>query len=236
MSKTAVKEKGGQPRDAEPGVVKALIFDMDGTVTDSTETDYMAWKKVFAEYNADFSYGEYVKVLGVKSTDILQQFLGLGPEELDRALKRKLHYFFQIVEEQGLSSIPHVESFLKKAREMSLQIALATGARKEKSDRVLEKVRLRQYFDVFITAEDVEKGKPDPEIFLRAARKLGASPEEVIVIEDAENGVLAAKKAGMKCIALTTTTGIDRLQPADLIVESFRSPELGEFLEQHRKK
>ena len=226
MRKAGIKQVKEQS-----GSIKAIIFDMDGTVIDSTESDYMAWKRIFAEYNTDIAYDEYVKVLGVKSDEILQRFLSLDGEELHKALKRKLHYFNQIIEEQGLASIPHVENFLKQLKDSSLRVALATGARKEKSDYVLDKVNLKRYFETFTTAEDIRNGKPHPEIFLKAAARMNVSPSQCIVVEDAENGVKAAKNAGMHCVAITTTTNRDILKDADLIIDSFRDISIAALLE-----
>ncbi len=103
----------------------------------------------------------------------------------------------------------------------NLKTALATAAVKDKVRVVLEITGLNKYFSVVVTADEVSKGKPDPETFLKAAGKLSCKPEECVVIEDATNGIRAAKNANMKCIAITTTHHRAELEEADKTVESF---------------
>ena len=208
---------------------------MDGTLIDSTESDYIAWKKVFSEYNVNFSHEEYVRILGVKSSEVIKSRLNLEPKELESMLKRKITYFKEIVDEEGITVIPHVESFLKEIKRVPLKMALATGSRKEKLTLVFEKLKLKEYFDVLVTGDEVSKGKPGPEIFLKATERLNILPTECIVVEDAENGVMAAKNANMHCIAITTTTSRKNLQAADLIIDSFENLNIHEMLKEMEK-
>lgn len=203
---------------------------MDGTLIESVGIDYLAWKKIFGEYNISFSYDEYTGLLGISSSVVIKSYLGVEGAERDEILKRKLVYFREIAEESGLHATPYVASFLKKVKSIPLKMALATGARKEKMNFVFEKVPLKKYFDAFVTAEDVTYGKPAPELFLKAAGKLGVLPFECLVIEDAGNGVKAAKKANMKCLAITTTTQREKLSAADLIIDSFENVNILELL------
>ena len=109
-------------------------------------------------------------------------------------------------------------------------MALATGASREKLEFILKKFQIKQFFDAIITADDVENGKPDPEVFLKAAQKLGVDPENCIVMEDASNGAEAAKAAGMACIAITSTRGKNQLQKADLVVNSYQELNIKDFI------
>lgn len=203
---------------------------MDGTLIDSTESDYIAWKKVFNEYNVNFTHEEYIRILGVKSAEVIKSRLSLDKEELENMLKRKIAYFKEIVDEGGLRTIPHVESFLQRIKNIPLKVGLATGSRKEKLSLVFEKLKLKNYFDVLVSGDEVGKGKPDPEIFLKATEKLRVLPYECVVVEDAENGVMAAKNANMNCIAITTTTDRKSLKAADLIIDSFENLDVYEVL------
>lgn len=202
-------------------MIKAFIFDMDGTVIDSTRMDYDAWQKVMHEYDAELPYEEYIARLGAKGSEIAKEYLDVDDDEIEKLLSRREGYFKEMVEEQGIKFIPHVEQILQEIRNAHLKTALATGANKEKLEFLFNKLPFEQYFDAFVTADDVTTGKPDPEVFLQAAQKLGVDAGQCVVMEDASNGLEAAKNGGMRCIALTTTRGADKLQGADLIIEGY---------------
>ncbi len=209
---------------------------MDGTVIDSTQMDYEAWQKAMREYDAELPYEDYIAKLGAKSSEIAREYLDISDEEIDALISRREEYFKQIVDEKGLSFLPHVEQLLQQLRNAHLKTALATGANAEKLQFIFDKLPLRQYFDVFVTADDVSQGKPDPEVFLQAARKLGVTPASCVVMEDAANGLEAAKKGGMRCIALTTTRGADQLQGADLIINDYGELDLLHWLEEQQSQ
>lgn len=205
------------------GKVRAFIFDMDGTLVDSTRIDYDAWVRLFNDHNKEFaSYDEYRKLLGVKSSDVLKKYLDLDDNELEKALEKRLEYVKELYDKRGLAPVPHAEEFLKRLKSSSYKLALATGARRDKFEAVLEQVDISVYFDAIVTGDDVHTGKPDPALFLEAAKRLGVPPGEAIVFEDAENGVQAAREAGMYCVAITTTTPRERLKDADLIIDSYK--------------
>lgn len=207
---------------SEKNKIKAFIFDMDGTLLETTHIDYKAWVKLFGDHNTRFmSFDEYRKLLGVKSSEVIKKYLGLEDELLDEALEKRLRYIKEILEKEGLRTVADAEQFLKATSKAGFRMALATGARREKMETVMGKTDLHKYFEVIVTANDVAKGKPDPDLFLQAAKLLNVSPSEAVVIEDAENGVIAAKNAGMKCIAITTTTPAQFLEGADLIIKSY---------------
>jgi beta-phosphoglucomutase family hydrolase len=213
-------------------MIKAAIFDLDGTVIDSTANDYQAWKRIFEEYQVNFSYEEFIRVLGAKGSEIVGNHLDLDDDELESMLSRKETYFKEMTNESGLQTIPNVEKVLEEIRRIPLKIALATGTGKEKLEFIFKLVDIRKYFDVIITADDVEKGKPDAEVFLKAAEKLGVAPGESFVMEDATLGVKAAKTGGMPCIAITTTRGRDQLAGADLIIDHYDELNIQQWMQQ----
>lgn len=204
---------------------------MDGTVIDSTRMDYEAWQKVMSEHDAELPYEDYIAKLGAKSSEIAKQYLDISDEEIDVLISRREEYFKQIVDEKGISLLPHVEQILQQLRNTHLKTALATGANRQKLQFIFERLPIEQYFDAFVTADDVTHGKPDPEVFLQAAKKLGVDPDKCVVMEDAANGLEAAKNGGMRCIALTTTRGADQLQGADLIISGYEELDVLHWLE-----
>ncbi len=195
---------------------------MDGTLIASTEADFLAWKRTFADNGKELTYESYFPLLGIKSADVIRKELKLKGDQVDKALADKLFYFKEIVETKGIDPIPYAEELLKTARKHTVKTALATSSRRMKMQMVMEKLNFLQYFDEIVTGEEVHNSKPAPDIFIKAAEKLKIAPEECIVIEDAASGVTAAKSAGMKCIAITTTHAKEQLQHADLVIDTFK--------------
>jgi len=201
----------------------AVIFDMDGTLIDSTEADYLAWKHTFADYGIELTYPDYFPLLGKRSHDVAATVLNLNEKQAAEALQKKATYFTEIITQNGISTIPHALDFVAWIRSNKLKTALATSSRNMKMKLVLERTGLLPFFDVLVSGDEVQNGKPAPDIFLMAAERLGIEPAQCLVVEDAVNGVLAAKQAGMQCVAITTTHAAELLHSADadVVVNSF---------------
>jgi len=206
----------GQPR-----TVQAVIFDMDGTLIESTQADYEAWRQLFAEYNRALTFEEYFPLIGMKSAVMVQRVLQLNETEAAIALRKKLHYFKEYVLQNGLRTVPFAVQLLERLHTSSVKLGLATSSRGSKTAMVLSTLGLSPYFDVIVNGDHVKKSKPSPDIFLHAAEMLAVAPGHCVVVEDAANGVTAAKKAGMKCIAITTTHSREQLRSADLVIDSY---------------
>lgn len=203
---------------------KAVIFDMDGTLVDSTSADFLAWQKLFSQYNKELTFSDYFPLLGIKSAQVVKDFLPVkNDEEVQFALTKKLFFFHEIISENGIYPVPFADVFLKRMKQYNIPVALATSSRRAKVEMVMEKLNLLICFDAVVTGGDVKNGKPDPDIFFKAAEKLSVSPEDCIVFEDAANGVRAAKSAGMKCVALASNQTVDTLREADLIIDTFEN-------------
>jgi beta-phosphoglucomutase family hydrolase len=199
----------------------AVIFDMDGTLVATTEADFLAWQKLFLEYGKHLSYDSYFPLLGKKSIDVVKEGLGLHGDPALQAMHKKMEFFEDIIKEQGITTLPNAEIFLREIQAANIPMALATSSRKMKMQLVMEESGLGKYFSVFVTGEEVAHGKPHPEIFLLAAKRLNVDPSHCLVIEDAINGVAAAKAAGMKCIAITSTHEDVALIAADQVVDHY---------------
>ena len=212
---------------------KGVIFDMDGTLIVSTEADYLAWVKVFANFGKKLSYDEYHPLLGIKSATVVKHQLGITDEkDIQRVLKDKLDYFVEVITDKPIKAVAAAEIFLQSLAAYPVKVALATSSRREKVKLVLEQLGFLQYFDAVVTGDEVENSKPAPDIFLKAAQRLGLRPKDCLVIEDGPIGVAAAKNAKMKCVAITETHAADRLVNADLIIESYLN---ADFIEISRK-
>lgn len=206
---------------------KAVIFDMDGTLVDSTKADFLAWEQLFALHQKELNFEQYLPMLGIKSAEIVKQYLPVkNDEEVQIALTQKLVFFHEIISANGIYPVPYADVFLKKIKQENIPVALATSSRRAKMEMVMEKLNLLIYFDAVVTGGDVKNGKPAPDIFIKAAEKLGVPPQDCIVFEDASNGVKAAKNAFMKCVAVASTQAPESLTDADLIVDSFKDMSL----------
>ncbi|MFC1677100.1 HAD family hydrolase [Planctomycetota bacterium] len=205
-----------------------LIFDVDGVIADTEGVNARASIKVFAELfgvsgvvRGDFEAGlgrgaqEYVmaaaRVHGLKLT----------AEQIETATKLRQEYFFDILSGEPLPAFPGVLELITQAMASPrFGAAIATSSTLEKSHAVLESAKIPYRQMVYVNGNDVKHKKPDPELFLIAADRLGIAPANCVVIEDAPDGVQAAKAAGAKCIAVTNSTTADKLSQADLICDS----------------
>lgn len=211
---------------------KGVIFDMDGTLLESTEADYRAWEKVFNNYNQELPFEKYAPMLGVKSADVIKNEIGFSEEQdVKRILKEKFDYFVDYINENPIQPVFAAETFLKSLAQYPVKVALATSSRQEKMQMVLQQLNFLQYFDAVVTGNEVTHGKPAPDIFLLAAERIGVDPKDCMVIEDGPIGVAAAKRANMKCVAITETHQADKLGEADLIIDTYEHASLREIAE-----
>ena len=212
---------------------KAIIFDMDGTLLESTEADYMAWEKVFKAYGRDLTYQSYVPLLGIRSVDVIRNILGFSNEtDVARVLIEKYERFVDYVNEHPVKPVVATDDFLQHLSKYDVQVGLATSSRQQKTMLLLQRLDFLKYFNAIVTGEQVQNSKPAPDIFLRAAEKLNIDPQHCLVIEDGPIGVAAAKSAGMKCIAITTTHPAEKLQQADWIIDSYEGADIAEIISQ----
>ena len=211
-----------------------LIFDVDGVIADTEAVNARASIKVFADLfglegvvRKDFEAGlgrgaeEYVKAAAKIHS------LELTEEQINKATQLRQEYFLKVLSEEPLSPFPGVLELMDKAMQREdFRLAIATSGTLEKSRTVLEAAKVPYQKMVYINGNDVKKKKPDPELFLLAAKRMGIEPANCVVIEDAPNGVQAAKAAGAKCIAVTNSTNAENLCEADLVCDSLEQIKL----------
>lgn len=202
-------------------MVKGIIFDMDGVVIDSNHIHYKYWNNYFERaFGITIPQIEFASRLGESSLDFAEYFikrynLNIGLRKLREDMDKEYdNYVEEIVLKKGFLQV------LKKLAE-KYKIALATGADMLHANLTLEKFRIKTYFDFVIAGNCVKKAKPDPEIFLKAAEGMNLKPEDCLVIEDAQMGLAAAKRAGMKCIVVPDNmTNIQDFSRADKMLGS----------------
>jgi len=206
-------------------MLKAVIFDMDGVLIDSEKIHAQVETKMFESLGLDISEEEYAGFLGMSMVGLwskVKDKYGLK-EEVGELVKLNTQMFYDFIEGDSMDPIDGVESFIQELLNEDIKIAVATSSREEMMNSMLKLIGLDKYFENRTNADDIDNCKPDPEIYLKAAKKLGVSPGECVAIEDATNGVLAACSAGMKVVGFTGSgDGRQNLDMADLVVGDYK--------------
>jgi len=208
--------------------VYGLIFDVDGVIADTEPVNAKVTIRVFEDMFGlkgvrpeDFTAGigrgaeKYVKA----AADV--HSLHLTEEQIKKAAQLREQYLIKAMQEEPLPAFDGVLELINRAlQRRDFRLAIATSARRELSRAILESANVPYEKMVYVTGSEVTRKKPDPELFLVAASRMGISPASCVVFEDAPNGVQAAKAAGAKCIAVTNSTEAVNLRQADLVCNS----------------
>ncbi len=198
----------------------AAIFDWDGVIIDSSRQHAESWERLAKCVGRTLPPGHFQLSFGMKNDRIFLEVLKWtsDPVEIRKFAKFKEELYREIVRETGTAPLPGVREFLEQLRVVGIPCAIGSSTPRENIDCVIELVWLGQYFRAIIAAEDVTHGKPDPEVFLLCAQKLGFEPGDCIVFEDAHVGIEAARAAGMKVVGVATTHPAESLREADRVV------------------
>ncbi len=197
-----------------------VIFDMDGVLADTGPIHFESWVKMAAEIGVNFTRDMFEQTFGQQSPTITRKLLG---PEVDKVIVEKWaslkeQYYREMVREK-LTPLPGVLRIIKELESEGFKLAVGSSGPPENVELLLSQLKIKAYFDVIITAADVKNGKPEPDVFLNAAKILNINPKNCLVIEDAPVGIEAAKRAGMISIALTTTHDKEELLGAQLIIK-----------------
>jgi beta-phosphoglucomutase family hydrolase len=194
----------------------AVIFDFDGVVIDSHEAHERSWFALAAELGKELKRETFVSTFGQRNESILP-FLGWADEgdrgRIQQLGDRKEGLYREILRAEGIEPLPGVVGLLEDLAAAGIPCAIGTSTPRANVECVLEITGLGGFFQDIAASEDVSRGKPDPEVFLKAAAKLGVHPATCVVIEDAHVGIRAARAAGMKALAVTTTHPAESLEP-----------------------
>jgi len=197
------------------GKFEAVIFDLDGVITDTAEYHYLAWKQLGEDLGIAFDREFNETLKGVSRMDSLERILELAgrqhdfteEEKVELARSKNDHYVSLIQDVSPRDILPGIEQFLKDLRAAGYKIAMASASKN--AFAVTDSLGLTDYFDHIVDAATVVKSKPDPEVFLKAAAAVRARPDKCIGVEDAAAGVTAINAAGMYAIAVGTDEGLN---------------------------
>ena len=196
----------------------AILWDMDGVLADSTRLHYLSWVKTFEKRGIEISYEMFTRTFGRNNRAVLTDFLGRPPgeEELEEIAEEKEVWFREHIP-GNMDLLPGVMDWLQRFQAWNFKQAVASSAPQENIELQVDSLNIRPFFGGLVSAAKLP-GKPDPAVFLEAARRLEIAPADCVVMEDAPAGVQGAKNGGMRCVAVLTTQTASALQGADLIV------------------
>jgi beta-phosphoglucomutase len=203
-------------------MIEACLFDLDGVVVDTAKYHFIAWKALAEELGFEFTLDDNERLKGVSRMQSLEILLEIGNmrfsdrEKLAMAEKKNALYVSYIEKMTPDETLPGVEKFLQELREAGIRIAL--GSASKNAPMILERIQLSGMFDVIVDGNSISEAKPNPEVFLKGAEKLGVLPENCVVFEDAIAGIEAAQNANMYSVGIGDA---DTLGFADLVIPGF---------------
>lgn len=221
MSWTGNSGANGEPApDRKDEMIRAVLWDLDGTLIDSEEYHWCAWKDALAAEGVEITREQFLATFGHRNDSVVPSLLGrpAAPEEIARIGDSKEAAYRRMVMERGIEPLAGAAEWVRRLRRDGWKQAVASSAPRANIDCVLQVMKLASCFDALVSAEDVRRGKPDPEVFLTAAARLGVDPSRAIVVEDAAAGVESARRAGMRCIGVLGKSGGGA--GADIVVRS----------------
>ena len=206
------------------GKLEAVIWDMDGVIADTAPYHFKAWQEVFQKRGINFTTEDFKHNFGQRNDSIIRYALGknVSPDEVDVIANEKEENYRQRVA-QNIKPLSGAIELIKALKEHGVKMAIASSAPIENIQLVTRGLAVNNYFQVIVWGRQVTEGKPSPQAFLLAAKRLEVEPRNCVVIEDAVAGVTAAKRAGMKCLAVTNTHPEKSLKAADLVVDTLET-------------
>ncbi len=207
---------------------RAVLWDMDGTLINSEEFHWISWRDTMAKEGITISHEQFLSSFGQRNDSIIPRWLGATstPERVERIANAKEELYRHLIRKNGISPLPGVASWVHRLHEQGWHQAVASSAPRPNIEVVLDALAATHSFQAIVSAEDVHKGKPDPEVYLTAASRVGVLPERCIVVEDAVAGIEGARRAGMRSIGVSHN-GQDL--DADVVVQSLDLLDPGAF-------
>jgi HAD superfamily hydrolase (TIGR01509 family) len=197
------------------------LFDWDGVIIDSSSHHEESWERLAGELAKPLPPDHFKRGFGRKNEFIIPELLGWTRDAAEiRAISlRKEALYREVVAERGLDPLPGVRTWLERLRDAGVPCAIGSSTHRANIDLSLGLIGIAEFFTAIVTAEDVSLGKPDPEVFLTAAARIGRAPGRCVVFEDAHVGIAAARAGGMRVVAVATTHPEEELTAADRAVE-----------------
>jgi len=211
---------------------RAVLFDLDGVIVDSREHHMTAWDAWARVRAPDAPAGYFIDSFGLRNDAIIGSLFPAASIDEIQALAAEKEALFRASAEGRLIALPGVLDLLGWLGERAIPRAVVTSTPRANLDFVMRAIDLGGHFQALVAGEDTDRGKPDPEGYLRASAQLGIPARRCVVIEDVPAGIEAAKAGGMRAVGVTTTRRAEELRAADLIVDTLADARVREFIEQ----
>ncbi len=209
------------------------IFDWDGIIIDSHDQHLESWRMLFDEEGRVMADDFFRLTFGMRNQNIIPAYfegISAGDSaEIARLGGRKEELYRELVVRDGIEPLPGVVTLLEALREAGIPCSVGSSTPRKNLEVIMELLGLGEYFGALTAAEDVADGKPDPQVFLRAAEKIGRPPSRCVVFEDAHVGIEAGLRAGMRVVAVATTHPASTLGAAHYVLESLTEARIGEL-------
>ena len=212
--------------DMEP---RAVLWDLDGTLADSRDYHWRSWQEAMGAEGVEVTEAQFLASFGQRNDAILPKWLGAGadPARIQRVGDFKEVCYRRLVKSKGIAPLPGAAEWVRTLHGAGWWQAIASSAPRQNVEVMHSVLGFEGLIDTLVGAEDVERGKPAPDVFLEAARRLGVPPDRCVVVEDAESGIEAARRAGMGSVGV----GDGVVGAADMVVASLADLPLGAFEE-----
>lgn len=186
---------------------QAVLWDVDGTILDSAEHHLRSWQQILAAEGVALTREQFAATFGQRNDTILRGYFGsdFPDDTVTRIADAKEARYRALLHEGGAQLLPGVERWLRELRHHGWRQAIASSAPRLNLEAIVEALGIEAFFDAIVSAEDVQRGKPDPQVFLLAAARLGVRPARCVVVEDAPAGIEGARRAGMRTIGVLST-------------------------------
>ena len=209
---------------------EAVLWDLDGVIADTKVYHFRAWQELFEGKGLNFTEEQFRDYFGRRNDTIARDILGndISRDELTIIIAEKEGYFRRNIANR-IEALPGALALIRALKEGKIKMALASSSDPDNLRLVIQGLGIEDYFQAVAYGKEVTEGKPSPEVFLLAAKKLGVSPRDCVVIEDAVAGVTGAKRAGMKCVAVANSHPAASLQEADLVVDSLETVRISDL-------
>lgn len=187
-------------------IIKGFIFDLDGVLVDTAKYHFQAWQRLADSIGIKISEKQNEQLKGLSRANSLKKILEFGKKEVpedefQQLMDRKNGWYLELIEELDENApLPGVRQFLEDAEKSQLKLALASGSKNARP--ILDKTNLSHFFEAVVDGSMTHKSKPDPELFLMCAEKLDLPPDSLVVFEDAQSGIEAAKKGGFRSVGI----------------------------------